>query len=236
VIEQRDASLVRVGAICSALVGVSYLAAGAAYWLFPPEQRWGGGPDLLLESFARAPGPLTAYHWATALGALAAFGAVPAISELVVQPGSAGWVRWADGLARLGFAVAAVSSVRALALLPDQAAHFAGADPAARAAIGWQNVGLLLDPHGWLTFGAVGLWMLIVSVLALRARSLPPTLAGLGVLAAALYGCVVAGLTMEIEGLLALAAGLGGVLVAPVWFGCMALRLRASARVGPRPS
>ena len=225
---RRLAGVERVGALCSALVGASYLVAGAAYWLLPPEQRWGSGPDALLESFGRQPAPLLAYHWASALGALAALGAVPAVSGLV---GSAadGWLSWASALARLGFAVAALSSFRALALLPDQAAHFAGADAATRAAIGWQNVGLLLDPHGWLTFGAVGLWMLAVSGLGLRRRALPPALGWLGILGAALYGCVVAGLSLRLEALVALAAGLGGVLVAPAWYGWMASRLRRAA-------
>jgi hypothetical protein len=233
VVERHDDSLGQVGALSCILVGVSYLAAGAAYWVLPPEQRWGSRPDQFLNSFAASPTPLTIYHWAMALGALAALGAVPAIGDLV-RPGHEGWVRWASNLAYLGFAVAAISSFRALTLVPDQAAHFVGGDAATRLTLGWHNAHLLLDPHGWLTFGAVGLWMLTVSALAVRGRArrapLPAALGYVGIAGAALYGCVVAGLALRVEALVALAAGLGGVVVAPLWYIWIGLRLRAAGR------
>ena len=83
-----------------------------------------------------------------------------------------------------------------------------------------------LDPQGWLSFGAVGLWLLVVSLLALRAGTWPKLLAYVGIATAVAYWLVVAGFVFNQETLFTIAAALGGVILAPIWYIWAGLRLR----------
>ncbi len=78
----------------------------------------------------------------------------------------------------------------------------------------------LTDRYGLLTFGAVGLWVLVTSLL-LR-TSLPMWLVGCGVLVAAVF------LTVAVfEGTwTSVVAAVGALTVAPVFFGGLAILVR----------
>ena len=58
----------------------------------------------------------------------------------------------------------------------EDVAAFARVDEDFREVILGDNLRLPLDPERWFTFGAVGLWLLIAGILALRDRRLPPPL------------------------------------------------------------
>jgi len=212
-----DNSLSKVGGICSILLAISYIVVGVTYLLLPAaQQQPPGDPAQFLTSFSENPTPLSVEYLAFALGAVFAFAAIPAISELV-RSGNEGWVRWMSGLAYLGFAVTALNFFRLLALVPAQADAYAAADSETKLVI--VNSGNLgLDPQGWLLFGSVGLWVLVVSWLALRKAALPKLWAVLGIAVAIAYGLVVAGYVLEVGGLITIAAGLGGIILGPIWY------------------
>ncbi len=225
----KDNTLAKLGGTCSILVGISYIVVGITYVLLPIEQRPGGGSaSKFLASFAQNPTTLIIEYWAFALGAVLALAAVLAISEHV-RSANDGLVRWTSNLAIIGFAVTSINFFRLLALVPGRAAAFATGDAAMKATLAATQADLGLDPQGWLGFGGVGLWVLVVSLLALRGNALPKPHAYVGIAVAVAYWLVVAGYVLGAEMLIAIAAGLGGVILGPIWYIWAGLRLRQAS-------
>ena len=224
----KDNSLNKVGGLCAILVGALYVLVGVTYLLLPAEQQAGGGPEAFYRSFAQNPTVLTIYYWVFALGAVIALGALPAITESV-RSVNEGWARWTSNLAYLGFAVTAIDFFRTLGLQPDQAAAFAAGDASTQAALTAPGFAAGLDVNGWLGFGGVGLWVLVTSLLAMRSKLWPSTLAYVGVAVGVLYWLVVVSLVFDLAALLRIVAGLGGVVAAPIWYIWIGLRLRNAA-------
>ncbi len=222
----NEKSIGKLGGICAVIMGILYVLVGITYLLLPEAQK--GGPEIedlakALLSINQNPTLLILQYVEFALIGILAFAAVPAISGLV-QTVNEGWARWTKNLAYLGFAVVAISYFRAIALTPWRAAAFVAGDASTRAAIA--GIGsVYIDPQGWLSFGAVGLWFLVVNVLALRGGKLPKVLGIIGIVGAISYGLVVAGNVTGIVLLVMIAAGLGGIIVAPIWFIWIGVRL-----------
>ena len=225
-------NLARVGGNCAVLLGASYILVGITYLFLPAGQRvvGVGDPATYYTSFLQNPTPALFLYWETALGGLVGVGAVLAISDVVNGRGE-GWVRWTSQLAVFGFAVQAIDSLRGVTLLPMRAHAYLAGDASTRAAIGATR--LTLDYHGWFEYGAVGLWVLVVSLLALRARSFPKALAWGGVILTAAYWLVVAGFMTSTVPLLSVGTVVGGVVVAPVWYVWAGLRLRRGVGSAP---
>jgi hypothetical protein len=97
---------------------------------------------------------------------LVAIAVVLALSESV-RSENEGWIRWTSTLALLGFAVVAINNFRKIAFQPRMAIAYVKGDAVTKAAIEVSGP-FSLDPRGWLGFEAVGLWVLIVSLLFLR--------------------------------------------------------------------
>jgi hypothetical protein len=76
-----------------------------------------------------------------------------------------------------------------------------------------------VDPQFLLRYGCIGLWILAVSVLALKGKKLPTLLSIIGILAAVLYWVFAVndalGVAMVIRPILAIA---GGVVAGPIWY------------------
>lgn len=108
-------------------------------------------------------------------------------------------------------------------------AAYPNADPAFQQAV--QVVaGLALDvPDGVLTYGAIGVWVAVVSAVGLRARRLPPAVCGLGFAAAFTCLAGVVGYAFVVRPLLVLSIGLGGLLLVPAWYAWLGMILRARA-------
>jgi hypothetical protein len=192
-------SVSSLGGAFSILVGISYIVVGVAFLLLPAAQQ-PGSDDFgdFITSYAESPTVLNIEYWAFAIGALLALGVVPAIYKLV-RSASEGWVRWASNLAYLGFSFTALGFLRIIALLPEEAAAYAGGNAA-----------------------------LVVSLAALRTEGMPALWAYVGIVAAVAYWLVVAGNVLEIPILIAIAAGVGGIILAPIWYIWIGLRLRRS--------
>ena len=219
--------LLKLGGICSILVGISYLVVGITYLLGPAEQRPGATSADFLTSFAQDPLMSTLMYWAFALGAVFAIAVVLAVSEMMLSA-SEGWVRWTSNLAVIGFAVTALDYFRFLALYPAMAATYAAGDAVIKTATEASQFALSLDPHGWLMFGAVGLWFLVVNLLAINENSWPKILAYVGIAGGIAYLLVVAGYVLQIY-TLNLIAAVGAIIIGPIWYIWTGLRLQQEA-------
>lgn len=224
----KSDSLNKFGGLCSILVGGLYVLLGATYVLLPPEQQAGGAPDAFYRSFAQSSTLNMINYWAFALAAVFALGALPAITESI-RSVNEGWARWTSNLAYLGFAVTAIDFFRNIALQPDRAAAYVSGDASVQAVLAAPTFLAGLDSQGWLGFGGVGLWVLMTSLLAMRSKLWPSTLAYVGIAAAVLYFLVVVSLVFNLATLLQIVAALGGVVAAPIWYIWVGMRLRKAA-------
>jgi hypothetical protein len=122
--------------------------------------------------------------------------------------------------------VNAIDWFRRLALDPARAAAYVQGDAAVKAALTVPGVLQGLDLQAWLRFGAVGVWILVVSLLALRGGAWPKPLAYVGIGVAITYWLIVASNVLQIQLFTAIVAGVGGVILAPTWYIWLGLRLR----------
>lgn len=225
----RENTLAKLGGVCSILLGISIIIVGITYLPLPPEQQQIVGlytnPGAFLESFAKNSTLLTVEFWAEALGVLFGIAAVLAISESV-RAVNEGWVRWTSTLAILGLAIAAIDDLRFLALMPGRAAAYVQGDAAVKAALTVPGILEGIDPQHWLRLGAVGLWVMVVSLLALRSGTWPKLLAYAGIGAAIAYWLAVVGIVFQIPSVITIIAGLGAIFLAPLWYIWLGLRLR----------
>jgi hypothetical protein len=178
----------RIAGWCAIGVAASYVVAGAAYFLQPGAQR-SDDPALFWASVLVDPRMLLTSYWALAAVGIFGLGAVAGISSLV-RAGNEGLMGWMQNLAILGFAVGAVSNIRLASVTQERALFYfcesCTANDNYKKIINGTDSLVSLDPTGWLTFGLVGLWILCVSILALRTGGLPRPAAWLGIGAAVL--------------------------------------------------
>jgi hypothetical protein len=212
-----------LAAVCSILVGLSYVAV--AVFLFLEPARKAANDAEFLAMIARDTTPTKIRYGAYAVGAVFAYGAIPAIAERA-RGASPSLVRWMSNLAYLSFGVTAMDNVRLVVFLPKLAAAHAAADATAQATLAMNKTLLGLDPATVLRFGALGAWILTVSLLGRRRGTVPRGAAAAGVATAATLGLTVIGMSLELKPLIMLGAGLGGFLLLPLWFIWIGLTLR----------
>jgi hypothetical protein len=107
-------------------------------------------------------------------------------------------------------------------------AYVTGSD-ATRAALTVPGAAQWIDVKGWLAYGAVGLWVLVCSILSLRNNVWPKGLAYLGILAAFVYFLALASTAIPslfLSGAIIFVSVIGAVL-APIWYGWMGIVLRS---------
>ena len=223
----KDSSLNKLGGTCSILVGVSYIVTAAIYLLLPPEQQDAAGiaPEKFLESLAQNSTLYVVGALVFALGSLLAIAAVLAISASV-RSGNEGWVLWSSTLAIIGFAVNAIDSFRRMTLDPASAMAYMQGNTAIKAALTVPSAVPGLDPQAWLRLGAVGLWVFVVSLLALRGGIWPKPLIYLSIVVTIVYWLIVVSNFLQIQSFTAIVAGVGLVIITPIWYIWLGLRLR----------
>jgi uncharacterized protein DUF4386 len=214
----------RVGGACAMLVGLLTAVAGITYLFLPEAQRLQVPGERILASFAEDGSVLRLELLALGLLGIFGIGAVAALSRQVASD-RGGWVQWASTIATVGFAVTAVGQFITLERLPRVAAAFVAGDQGTRAALAavWKST---LDPYGLFGFGGVGLWVLVLSVLALRQNMAPRALWSLGIAVGILYELVPAGQLLESSALIVFTGVAGGILAAVwyLWVGLITLR------------
>jgi Domain of unknown function (DUF4386) len=218
--------LARVGGTAALLVGVLSVSGALTYLFLPADQRVGIEGDRLLPSFARDPILLQALLWQLALIAVLGIAVVSALSRRV-RAANEGWVTWTSILAIAGLALTAAGHLLTLSRLPKIADAFVAGDPSTKAALLpiWRST---LDPQALLGYGAVGVWILVASLLALRTRALPQALAGFGVAVAILHWLIPAGLATSNQGVLGVVIAAFAVASA-TWYVWLGTALRRAA-------
>jgi uncharacterized protein DUF4386 len=228
--EMKGHTLSKLGGTCSIFVGVSYIVAAAVYLLAPVKVQDAAGipPGQFLETLAQNSTGYTVPLGIAALDSLLTIAVILAISESV-QSANPGWVRWTSNLAIVGSAVNAVEFLDRIVLNPARAAAYVHGDAAVRAALTVPGALAGLDPQAWLRYGAVGVWILVVSVLALRGNIWPKSLAYVGIGVAIAYCLIVATNLLQVQLFTAIVAGVGGVILFPVWYIWLGVRLRRAS-------
>jgi hypothetical protein len=225
-----DPTVARLGSHAAFALALAYVATGVTAILMPPELQ--GRPDVGPHEFwtvlSRDPAAHLAFHWSWIVVGFCGLAVVPAVSLLVWRT-SPGAVLWSGTLATVGFAVVARSHLMEQAFDRRIIPVYAHADPAFQQAV-HVVAGLALDvPDGVLTYGAVGVWVLVVSWLVRREQSLSPWVARLGYAAATTYFAGLVGYMFAVRPLLVLSIGVGGLVVVPAWYAALGSVQRTAA-------
>jgi hypothetical protein len=201
--------------ILAIFCGLCYIVGGITHFLMPSEQlHFSGGADS--EFFISLIQEASAFHvhyWVFVIASLAAIGVVAGIR---IQDPVSLWFRFVSILAIVAFALTAIDFARMHAQAVRMAGQFSNASPAMREVIASRGIDRL-DGYG-ISFNMVGLWLITLCCTALRARTWPVWISGLGILNGILLQWVLIGTVMHSDMLIDLAAGLSGVILTPVLF------------------
>lgn len=222
----KNRDITSLGSVCAFLSAVLLPVSAISYMLMPPAQQSWADPAAFLFSFAESPTFAMIEYSANLLGAILALAVVGAVAH-ILRPVHEGWLRWATTIAIVGYSVNAVQYLRYLSLLPSMAERFLVADLPTRAATAGTIYVVPLDLYGWVTYGAFGMWALVVNILALQAKRWPPLLSYVGIGGGIAYWLVVVGYALHIN-LLNTVAAAAGVVLGPIWLLWMGIVLRRS--------
>ena len=222
----KDNSLYKLGGFASIVVGISYAVIGITTVLLPPNLTGVPNAQSPCMYFEANRGLLMTNYWAFTIGAIFALAMIPAASATVQHLGE-GWVRWTASLATLGFAVAILDNYWAIVETPARAAIYASGTEAIRAALSIPGEPQAIDVQGWLGSGGVGLWVLVIGLLALRGKVFPKGLAYLWIIGAFTYFISLAASVIPdlyLSGVVIVVSGIGAIL-APIGYGWMGIHL-----------
>jgi hypothetical protein len=220
----------RFGGGATIALAVLTAIAAIAYVLLPDAQRLGVPGRLLLPSFAANPLPLQLEMVALAAMGVVGLAVVRPVRRLVDDDDP--WLRWTSLLAVVGFAIGAVGNTLVMGKLPAIAAAYVAADDAAKATIAvfWRTT---LDPWGLWQFGAVGVWTLVVGIVALRRARLPQMGAYLAIGAGVAHIVIPLVLAASAQSIFAVIALVAGVIMV-AWFGWVGLFMWRRSGGAPR--
>jgi hypothetical protein len=215
-----------MGAFASFGVALAYFLSGVCAALMPPELQ--GRPEITPHQFwtvlSQRPTAHLCFHWAWVLAGLCGIASVPSVS-LLVWSAHRGAALWSGLAALLGFAVMARSHLMEVAWDRKIIPVYQTADPAFQQAV-HVVAGLALDvPDGVLTYGAVGIWVAVISFLSVRQQTQSSSFAYLGFATAGALFAGVVGYGLLMRPFIVIAVGVGGFLLVPAWFIFAALLL-----------
>jgi hypothetical protein len=183
--------------------------------LLPRGQTSSAGTRTLSSLAEHGTGWWLGARWLFLLSSLLGLGLVVGLRRLV-PPERAALGDWAAAAGALGFIAVALDQTRLISHVPGLV-RAAAADPERSREITNLSFVNLTDRYDLLTFGAIGLWLLVTS-LACLPRQAPAWLTLAGVLTAAVFLTVAA-----FEGTwTSVFAGFGALTIAPAFFGGLA--------------
>jgi hypothetical protein len=212
----QDTSVAKLGGAGAILVGVCTALGAITYLFLPPEQRVGAPGAQLLPSFAQSPTLLETEFWELALIGVLGLVAVPGLARLA-QGVNEGWLRLATTFATIGFAVQAIGNFLTLGRLPKIAEAYVSGDASTKAALVavWKSS---IDPQGFWEYGAIGLWVFVLSLLTLRNHALPRPLAYLGLALGVLHWVVPVAILLDIQQSSLVVVAVLGAILGPIWY------------------
>ncbi|WP_202080458.1 DUF4386 family protein [Caldalkalibacillus salinus] len=212
--QTRQDKVTKTGGLFAILVGLSYLLVGLTFALQPSVLITGTVAEHL-QALHQDSTMRSLYFLSWALTGIFAIGAVPMISNCFKQYNEA-LINWVSGLALIGFAVTIVANLRAMNIKPMMADVYVNGDPLFQDIIPTVDPWLLLDPFGYLTMGAVGLWLLTLNIVSFNDKQFSKVFNVIGLLGAV---CLFIGLIGANNPMLSgIASGLGGMVFGPIWF------------------
>jgi hypothetical protein len=219
------------GSIAAFAVAAIQALASVVYLLLPANLRVGAPGAQLLPAYHRDPGLLPLEFILLALVGVIGLAVVPAVSALVGTREN-GLLRWAATLATVGYAVSAVSHLLEAARLPKIADAYVAGDASTKAVLApiWRSS---LDLHSLWQFAAVGIWILVVSALALRDQRFR-WLAYFGLVVGVLYCLTPITVIQANSALLNILVAVVGVGLATIWYVWIGLELWRAGRQGAR--
>ena len=223
----KDTSLLKLGGIAAILLGIVNALSSVLYLILPTEQRAAVPAAQILPSVAQGATLLMLTFLLQALVGVLGLVVVPALSRLV-EDVNEGWVRWTSNLALAGFIVSAVGYLLSMARLPGIATAFVAGDASTKAALAvvWKSS---IDLQGFWGYGAVGVWVFVISLLALRKANYPKLLAYLGLVLGIAYWVIPAGTILKSQPLL-IAGAVVGTVVTTIWYVWAGIHARSSAQ------
>lgn len=174
---------------------------------------------------ANHPVRFIATHYLLAFGSVLSIAMLPALQRILKARRSE-WLTWTSTIALIGFALTAINNFRQAGLDASLADAYLKASSTVQETMLINWAGLVeLSPQGWLDYVGVGSWILTVSLVALRKGAFNRFLNLVGIATGTFYMLLVIGNAFGIEWLLRVSLILGGVLLAPIWFIGMGIRL-----------
>lgn len=213
------------------LAGIALIGVLASAALMPRALQMRVEGDEFWAALSENPRAHLNLHWAYAAYGLLALAVIPALYELAAAESRA-WAWYAAALGFIGLAVTARSHLLEVAWDRHVIRRYPDADQAYQRSV-HVVAGYGLDvPDGFLQHGAVGVWILISSILALRGDALSAGLAWIGIAAAVLAVVTVLGymgvVAERSSAPRLLTVGIGaGTLVQAAWFVWLGIELLA---------
>jgi len=207
----------RLGGYALVTMGALYIILLVYSVVTPSEQRYGAG--AFLKYFSEDRVPLTVAWSMICLTSILGFVFVPAVYDLLKRhvPGRdmRELFRAATVYGLIGYAFLAVSFLTLFAKAPGMAKAYVSGSPATREAM--EAFGLPeLDPNGWIVFGGVATWVIVSTIIAVRAGLINKVVAGFGFLWGIGFWATVFADATSFEPL-NLFAATASAISAPVW-------------------
>lgn len=199
--------------IAAILIGVLNVVIVVYVVAATGDQRYDPVPSITY--FSEHPLGLSVAWIVFAASAVLAYALIPAVSDLL-DGENPDLLRAATIYGIVGYTVLGVWAITLTRTAPDLAARFVNGDEMTRAAVlaMWLPE---IDPDGWFSFGGMGTWFFVVSLLGLRAGKFPRLHAWIGMLIGVGTWATVIAAATQFEPLNLFAAGVGAVFY-PVWF------------------
>ncbi len=220
----KDDSLLKVGGLFAILLGIAKIISPILYIIMPANLHAEVPAKTFLPAFADHPDLLLAFFWVEALVGIMGLAVIPAINSLV-KGRNEGWLSFGGNLAMIGYGVSSVGYLLSIARLPAIAKAFVS-DPSTQAVLSvtWKAS---IDLLGFWGYAAIGLWILFVSLTALKQVTYPRGLAFLGIIVAIPHFLIPIGAYFKLQPVLTGALVLG--LLVPIWYIWIGIHLRKAA-------
>ena len=207
----------RLAGTAAIALAIVHLLVGVVFFLLPPGQRGAGAAPLLASLAEDGTVGYLGWQWLFVLSGAFGLAVVGGVAS-ALGPDRVAGARWASTFGYLGFGLTIVDALGSIAFVYQDAHRFyAEADDTLRTVIAGDLMAGSVAPQGWATFGLIGVWLVAVSLIAVRDRTLLHRPALLGVPVALGYWLVPLGAATGQEALIMLAAVLA-IVLAPVLY------------------